>query len=172
MKSLIAALLVMAGAAHAQVVTPLQSPPRASVSAPSFSCSPSAFDAFDAFDNVHGYCQTYTARSTGGRGANIVYSYTVYATAWNADGTVANNTLCGTVQLIGPHLQSWVYVLGYGPANCQQPTGNTGPFALIDGHWYTVKAYSTDGAYEAASGNSGPVVVDLTGLGPDYGKFE
>jgi hypothetical protein len=32
------------------------------------------------------------------------------------------------------------------------------PFVLIYPYWYTVKAYSTDGAYEAVSGNAGPAI--------------
>lgn len=153
MKFLIAMIATMlVGLAHAETVTPLQSPPRPYNYSPAFNCAPVSFDTSDV---VHGFCQTQTSLSAGGRGGNSVYTWRVYATSWNLDGTVLDNIYCGTLKSNAP----WVYAAGFSAADCERPTGNIGPFALIGYYWYTVKAYSTDGAYEAASGNGGPVVV-------------
>ncbi len=152
MKGLILGLgFLLAGVVQAETVTRLQAPLHMN-----YGCSPTAFDAND---NVQGYCASYTSRSNGGRGGNSTYTYTAHAVSWDVSGDLLSDTVCGTNVQHAPSLNQWTYVSGYSAANCQLPGSNTGPFTLIGNYWYTIKAYSTDGAYEAASGNAGPVVV-------------
>jgi hypothetical protein len=150
----IVGLLAFAGLAQAETVTLLQSPPRV-VTTPGWACEGISFDAGD---NVHGYCQQTTSRSAGGRGGNTVYTSTVYEAVWNTSGLLLSNVECGVATQHGPTI-TWVYVPSYSAANCAQPGGNVGPFVLIGNYWYTITATSTDGAYETAASNSGPVVI-------------
>jgi len=151
LKSILIAMgLAFGVAAHAtETVTPLNRPLTTQTGGLVATCEAFAFGASDA---PFGTCQT--AQNKGG-GRYPTFLYTWYATSWDLLGNVTNVTPCGSQLTNHPA----VYDTGYSAANCHAPAGNVGPYVLIGNYYYTITAYSVDGAYELAQGNTGPNVV-------------
>ena len=137
-------ILSTAAAARAETITPLKSPANAQTQGLHATCNAVRFGPYD---NPSGTCEV----KTNGRN----FSGWIYAVRWNDAGMLTGLTQCATY--------AWnkfpAYAPGYTAATCAHIDGNVGPFVLIGPYYYTITGYSADGAYEAATGNTGPVLV-------------
>ena len=154
MKTLLIALALFAGAAHAETLIPLQKPADVH-SARGVVCDGAGFNVDDT---LSGSCYTVAASACSGRGCVPLMTYSVYATLWALDGGVVADVFCGTHRYHYPAVDSWVYAPGFTPATCYMPPAAAGAAKAIGIYWYYTVATSADGTREAVTGQAGQFI--------------